>query len=853
MLAPATMRPVGALDAAALMLSTPAATPTSTPPGLLAAASTAELRNSEAGARAAPARQPEASTAVRPTKLFIGGISRHTTTKQLRDHFSQYGRVLDCVAMRQPDGRPRGFGYVTLDSPAAADRCLQEPQSIDGRIVDMKPAVPEGSGGMSQHGTPATSPKEADLNLLAGAQTMPYYSWPEAAGAYDGAMMPWWAQGNMVQQKPASQALDCVDLLSRRSFPPSPAGTGPASVFDLAGQRPPAVASFVGVPSVQELSMRESYDGVLSPSNFDPTPTTDSSAGAIAGTLSASAPEFFPAGVQPPSSPTAPSNTAKTPTAKGKNGRTRAPLGELTNLSNIVEVDDLLKPFKSPTNNKASIAEGVLTDTAARPENSSPPSSSMENTSDARGFRRKPTGLLLDSDIFDDDDACYEDSSDEDIRKASHELPPSPSSSSEGVEVRTEEETAVPEVQTAVPDVTEPCSEESPTSTAPDSTPVSRPEAEKVQGIEDESDKEDGDDTDSVAATVVDMESLPSVGSALHGTGECKRCNFFPKGRCQNGKDCTFCHFPHDKRKPSRQEKRERRAAWLEQQVAQGGNHELQAEKTTPQATQNEDMKAALEQSNDTSAMQLGPHQEAAGLHSGQTPAGFHMTAMLPQGQLGSFQDEDVYNDESQQTLAYSLFPGVPPIQATKLPGPLPLPVTGTCMDFVSQTAPSLPPGLAPPQWQPEAEASPDAQMSAMPAFGSSPQALLQRATQMSTMPAFWEQHVHGLQQVVTAEPWTSAPLATVPSPSATVAPSVMMCTTATQTADDLMCHQCESESLAAEVEEATPATSTMNSKVNEGKQWSREDLLRLRSGLLEKGMEGTVLFRTSPIAASSS
>eukprot|EP00929_Paragymnodinium_shiwhaense_P104137 TRINITY_DN681_c0_g1_i1.p1 TRINITY_DN681_c0_g1~~TRINITY_DN681_c0_g1_i1.p1 ORF type:complete len:612 (+),score=199.37 TRINITY_DN681_c0_g1_i1:68-1903(+) len=80
---------------------------------------------------------------VRPTKLFIGGISRRTTTKQLRDHFSKHGRVLDCVAMRQPDGRPRGFGYVTLDSPEAAEHYLREPQTIDDRIVDVKPAVPD--------------------------------------------------------------------------------------------------------------------------------------------------------------------------------------------------------------------------------------------------------------------------------------------------------------------------------------------------------------------------------------------------------------------------------------------------------------------------------------------------------------------------------------------------------------------------------------------------------------------------------------------------------------------------------------------------------------------------------------
>jgi hypothetical protein len=38
---------------------------------------------------------------------------------------------------------------------------------------------------------------------------------------------------------------------------------------------------------------------------------------------------------------------------------------------------------------------------------------------------------------------------------------------------------------------------------------------------------------------------LPSVGSAGHSDGSCKRCAFFPKGRCLNGVDCTHCHFDH--------------------------------------------------------------------------------------------------------------------------------------------------------------------------------------------------------------------------------------------------------------------------------------------------------------------
>lgn len=54
--------------------------------------------------------------------------------------------------MRKPDGQSRGFGYVTLDSRAAAMKCLEAPQIIENRVIDVKLAVPECSSGS----TPAT-------------------------------------------------------------------------------------------------------------------------------------------------------------------------------------------------------------------------------------------------------------------------------------------------------------------------------------------------------------------------------------------------------------------------------------------------------------------------------------------------------------------------------------------------------------------------------------------------------------------------------------------------------------------------------------------------------------------------
>jgi hypothetical protein len=76
-----------------------------------------------------------------PSKLFVGGVSAHTTTEALRGHFSKYGRIIDAVVM-QKNGRPRGFGFVTFDHQLPAECALAEPQWLDGRLVDVKRAVP---------------------------------------------------------------------------------------------------------------------------------------------------------------------------------------------------------------------------------------------------------------------------------------------------------------------------------------------------------------------------------------------------------------------------------------------------------------------------------------------------------------------------------------------------------------------------------------------------------------------------------------------------------------------------------------------------------------------------------------
>jgi hypothetical protein len=54
---------------------------------------------------------------------------------------------------------------------------------------------------------------------------------------------------------------------------------------------------------------------------------------------------------------------------------------------------------------------------------------------------------------------------------------------------------------------------------------------------------------DSTVVPPATLADLPSLGSLGHFAGQCSRCCFHPKGRCQNGYDCRFCHYDHDKRR----------------------------------------------------------------------------------------------------------------------------------------------------------------------------------------------------------------------------------------------------------------------------------------------------------------
>ncbi|KAL7881849.1 hypothetical protein AOLI_G00086980 [Acnodon oligacanthus] len=76
-------------------------------------------------------------------KLFIGGLSFETTEDSLRAHFEQWGKLTDCVVMRDPGNkRSRGFGFVTYSCVTEVDAAMKaRPHKVDGRVVEPKRAV----------------------------------------------------------------------------------------------------------------------------------------------------------------------------------------------------------------------------------------------------------------------------------------------------------------------------------------------------------------------------------------------------------------------------------------------------------------------------------------------------------------------------------------------------------------------------------------------------------------------------------------------------------------------------------------------------------------------------------------
>ena len=84
------------------------------------------------------------SSTVQERKMFVGGLSLDTDQGSMREYFSQYGDIDDCVMVR--DGvtqKSRGFAFPVLSTLKGLEDCLKDkPHTLDGKEAKAKKAVP---------------------------------------------------------------------------------------------------------------------------------------------------------------------------------------------------------------------------------------------------------------------------------------------------------------------------------------------------------------------------------------------------------------------------------------------------------------------------------------------------------------------------------------------------------------------------------------------------------------------------------------------------------------------------------------------------------------------------------------
>ena len=95
------------------------------------------------------------SIVIMSTRLYIGNLSYNTTENQLQDLFGQHGPVTGVdLIMDKFSGRPRGFGFITMETKEGAEAAIQalNGKNVDGRDLMVNEARPReerasGSGG----------------------------------------------------------------------------------------------------------------------------------------------------------------------------------------------------------------------------------------------------------------------------------------------------------------------------------------------------------------------------------------------------------------------------------------------------------------------------------------------------------------------------------------------------------------------------------------------------------------------------------------------------------------------------------------------------------------------------------
>lgn len=87
-------------------------------------------------------------------KIYVGNLSYGATEEQVRDLFSEYGRVQSVAMINDRDtGRFRGFAFVEMEDSAANSAInALDGQELDGRTLKVNEARPREERGGDRGG-----------------------------------------------------------------------------------------------------------------------------------------------------------------------------------------------------------------------------------------------------------------------------------------------------------------------------------------------------------------------------------------------------------------------------------------------------------------------------------------------------------------------------------------------------------------------------------------------------------------------------------------------------------------------------------------------------------------------------
>ncbi len=77
------------------------------------------------------------------TKLFVGNLDFKVTENDLQDAFAAYGTVVEAKLITdRVTGRPRGFAFVTMNTPEEAQKAIEglNGKDLGGRALNVNVA-----------------------------------------------------------------------------------------------------------------------------------------------------------------------------------------------------------------------------------------------------------------------------------------------------------------------------------------------------------------------------------------------------------------------------------------------------------------------------------------------------------------------------------------------------------------------------------------------------------------------------------------------------------------------------------------------------------------------------------------